>query len=243
MHSEHGLPSLEDSSYELGLTDPPYNLGFKGIPSSKNEIWLKNQRTKKIWYDDKMSESDYFNWCFSWFEQLKRVSQFIIFTPGYKNFKKWLFQYPELEFGVFTRRTAQGGCPIASFRRFEPYFVWNIQQIRKLHNRLKIAWINIKQIVTQQNCLEYIHPCPKPFELWDRFITELKPVSVIDPFLGSGTTAEVCEYLGIRWLGFEKEERYAPDIEKRVKNGQKKRNVQKLERFLKPCELEKINQY
>jgi DNA modification methylase len=47
----------------------------------------------------------------------------------------------------------------------------------------------------------------------------LKPKSVLDPFLGSGTTAEVCSQLKVSWLGFEIKVEYKADIEKRISFG------------------------
>ncbi len=39
---------------------------------------------------------------------------------------------------------------------------------------------------------------------------------ILDPFMGSGTTAEVAERLGRRWLGIELNEKYRPLIEERT---------------------------
>jgi DNA modification methylase len=72
---------------------------------------------------------------------------------------------------------------------------------------------------------KYIHPCPNNERLYKLIISQIKPKSVLDPFLGSGTTAEVCEELGIHWLGYEIMEDYIPDIEKRIKRGIKNRKL------------------
>jgi site-specific DNA-methyltransferase (adenine-specific) len=63
----------------------------------------------------------------------------------------------------------------------------------------------------------FLHPSPKSRYLWYYILNKLKPSSVIDPFLGSGTTAEVCTKLGIPFLGYEINEVYSQDIEKRLK--------------------------
>ncbi len=67
----------------------------------------------------------------------------------------------------------------------------------------------------------YIHPCPKDPKLWKYIIGNIKPKSVLDPFMGSGTTAEICTKLGIPWLGYEINEVYSQDINKRLKNCKK----------------------
>ena len=45
------------------------------------------------------------------------------------------------------------------------------------------------------------------------------PCTVLDPFLGSGTTAAVAEYLGRRWIGCELNEEYAELARQRIAEG------------------------
>jgi len=62
------------------------------------------------------------------------------------------------------------------------------------------------------------HPSPKPIEYYmailQRFSDELQ--SVLDTFLGSGTTAVACERLKRRWIGIEIEEKYCEISAKRI---------------------------
>ena len=41
---------------------------------------------------------------------------------------------------------------------------------------------------------------------------------VLDPFIGSGTTAVVCKKMGIKYIGFELEEEYFNIATERLKN-------------------------
>jgi len=49
--------------------------------------------------------------------------------------------------------------------------------------------------------------------------SKIQTESVCDPFLGSGTTAQVCESLGISWIGFETNLQYRQDIRNRIREG------------------------
>jgi site-specific DNA-methyltransferase (adenine-specific) len=49
-------------------------------------------------------------------------------------------------------------------------------------------------------------------------ILAMKSDVVLDPFMGSGTTAIACEELGIRWKGFELSERYYQIAKARIRN-------------------------
>ena len=65
-----------------------------------------------------------------------------------------------------------------------------------------------------KNC----HPTVKPIKLMEylvRLVTPSKGI-VLDPFLGSGTTAIVCKKLGFNWIGIEKEEEYCKIAEARI---------------------------
>lgn len=62
------------------------------------------------------------------------------------------------------------------------------------------------------------HPSQKPEALIERIIRSSSALGelVVDPFLGSGTTAVVAERLGRRWIGIEKDAAYAKMAEKRL---------------------------
>jgi len=76
----------------------------------------------------------------------------------------------------------------------------------------------------------YEHPTIKPLKLTERHIEHITKENdvVLDPFLGSGTTAMACKSLGREYIGFEIDEKYyniATDrlnnitqVERRAKN-------------------------
>ena len=64
-----------------------------------------------------------------------------------------------------------------------------------------------------------VHPTQKPLALMLWCISKAKnPQSVIDPFLGSGTTLAACKKLGIRGVGIEREEKYCEIAVRRILN-------------------------
>lgn len=67
----------------------------------------------------------------------------------------------------------------------------------------------------------YGHPCPKPlkFKSWliDKFSD--KNSSIIDPFMGSGTTLRAAKNLGRKAIGIEIEEKYCEIAAKRCRQG------------------------
>ena len=63
------------------------------------------------------------------------------------------------------------------------------------------------------------HPTQKPEAMLERIITASsnKGDIVLDPFMGSGTTAFVAKKLKRNWIGIEKENKYIKLIKNRIK--------------------------
>jgi site-specific DNA-methyltransferase (adenine-specific) len=67
------------------------------------------------------------------------------------------------------------------------------------------------------------HPCPKP-ERWMRWAVEkcsLPNQTILDPFMGSGTTGVACVQLDRKFIGIEIEERYFDIACKRIEEAYK----------------------
>jgi site-specific DNA-methyltransferase (adenine-specific) len=60
------------------------------------------------------------------------------------------------------------------------------------------------------------HPAPFPVELAHRCIQSTHAQVVLDPFMGSGTTALAAELLGRHWIGIEQSQRYCDDANERL---------------------------
>jgi DNA modification methylase len=54
------------------------------------------------------------------------------------------------------------------------------------------------------------HPCPKPVGAWKWLVDKTAPAmgTVLDPFMGSGTTGVACANLGRSFIGIELERKY-----------------------------------
>ena len=65
-----------------------------------------------------------------------------------------------------------------------------------------------------------LHPTQKPLKLIQQVLltASKKGDLVLDPFIGSGTTAVVAKALGRNWIGIEKEKRYVDLATNRIFN-------------------------
>lgn len=212
LDENEGLPSLPDKSIDLGLTDFPYNLGMKkGFKGDNYEGKGKILDIKKF-YNDKMKPKDYKNFCFSVFEQLKRICKGIVFTAGYKNRYIWFRRKEEFEIIFWVNHYRRGGTKIANYNWFELILCWGEFN----HKFSKTVFEYNSGFNMVFDYMDLVHPHPKPRKLYKWIIKSVKPKSVIDPFVGSGATAEVCKKLNIPWIGYEINEIYKQDIERRL---------------------------
>ena len=62
------------------------------------------------------------------------------------------------------------------------------------------------------------HPCPKALNFWKKLITDFSDEKdyILDPFMGTGTTALACEVLDRNWIGFELYPEYKNIIKRRI---------------------------
>jgi site-specific DNA-methyltransferase (adenine-specific) len=64
---------------------------------------------------------------------------------------------------------------------------------------------------------ENLHPTQKPVQLIEKYIRVLDCESVIDPFMGSGTTLVAAKNLGRKAIGIEVEEKYCEIAAERLR--------------------------
>ncbi len=71
------------------------------------------------------------------------------------------------------------------------------------------------------------HPSPKPISYMIQLLLKFTDENdlIVDPFLGSGTTAIACEELKRKWIGIEIEEKYCEIAAKRIENERKQRKL------------------
>jgi DNA modification methylase len=80
-------------------------------------------------------------------------------------------------------------------------------------------WIRPEAARTRSN----VHPTVKPVDLMRHLVRLVTPPGgiVLDPFLGSGSTAIACELEGFPWIGIEKDESYVAIAEARLNGTQR----------------------
>lgn len=214
------MKSIKDNEFELGFTDPFYNIDFKGYTSEtiKNLFYKSNR--KVIHYKDKMNHEDYLIWCKQWFKELQRITKYQLIYCGNINLSMWYNNFEVESLLPVIKKNSTFGSKIALFAPFYP-LIW-LGDIPKQKLQTNVIYDERNNSTFQIKNL--IHPSPKSWQVAADLFKQLKPKSVIDIFAGSGSTFAACEYLGIYWRGYEIKEEYSSDIQKHILLGIRRRN-------------------
>jgi DNA modification methylase len=171
------------------LTDPPYNVG------------LEYKST-----DDSKTKADYLDWCREWFDITEVYCSKRIVFVGNVNFKDWLSAFNPEYIGIWDKgdgATTHGY--ITQYTLWEPVF---------FHGKFKrVRHNDVFRFVAGTTKID--HPCPKPVALIEDIVKNFCNETVLDLFLGSGSTLIACEKLGRKCYGMEIDPHYCSVILKR----------------------------
>jgi len=210
------MKTIPDKSIDAVITDPPYNINFR---YSK--------------YKDYISEAEYIN-----------------LITNLRKYPTAIIQYPEETMRYFVPALGvpdevivwcyNSNLPrqsrLINFYKIKPKFDEirqpyknpNDKRIKEFINNTKsdgariYDWFSDIQQVKNVSLDKTGHPCPLPVELIKRIIllsTSLGD-TILDPFMGSGTTGVACVQTGRNFIGIEIDPQYFAIAEKRIKDAQ-----------------------
>lgn len=232
------MRELPNDTIDYIITSPPYNMG--GSIKCKNVL---TQR-KKIGYKDKRTEEEYYNFLRSAINEMLRITKFWVFfniQPLSKN-KRVIFKligtyYDKIKEIIIWHKKR---CP-PSIREevlshnFEFIFVLSKDDAKCRsfkgvnfrnnnfgeYRRGATCWLG------EINDLFYkdrfsVEGIGAIFPIWltrdiIRIFSKENEI-ILDPFLGSGTTAVACVELGRKYIGIEINPKYCKIAEQRIKN-------------------------
>jgi site-specific DNA-methyltransferase (adenine-specific) len=190
--------ALPTRIFDSVITDPPYGVGFKYAG-----------------YED--SEA-------AWFAGvLPAVQQAISMSTRAAVFMsmKRLFDLPRPRHMVcWAKPGSTRRSPVGSASEWEPICIYG-GWLR--FNDLRI----LPDIVSHATDIKKDHPCPKPLHLmtWVVDGASKKGETVLDPFMGSGTTGVACMSQGREFVGIEIEPSYFDFACERIENAQRQQRM------------------
>ena len=120
----------------------------------------------------------------------------LVMTPG----QKMMFAYREPSaVGAFYYPAGTGSCSWG-FVGWQPIFYYGKDPILQ-DGKGRAA----NSFVSTESAEKNGHPCPKPIGQWQRLLKRVTRANetVLDPFMGSGTTGVACVKLGRSFIGIE----------------------------------------
>jgi DNA modification methylase len=126
--------------------------------------------------------------------------------PGHGNLPVWWEIARPGHVGCWYKPGNPAGGGLVQFCEWEPWLLWG--------KRMALSNVVRATITRQRDTGD--HPCPKPVLLFTELLKRAKATSVLEPFVGSGTTLVAAQRLGITAIGIELEERYCEIAAKRL---------------------------
>ncbi len=221
------LQTLDDESVDITVTSPPYNMGL--VPGGNGRGMYRPGASNKAGrfrdgygiHDDALPQAEYDDWQRRVLAECWRVSRLGVFYNHRPRVEHGLLRLPlGLDFGLPLRQiiTWDRGTGIdINLRQFctrgEHIYVF-AKSVFALadHSASGMGDVWRLGIETAQRD----HPAPFPIALPTRCIQATGARSVLDPFVGSGTTLRAAMDLGIRGVGVELEERHCASTVRRL---------------------------
>ena len=234
------LKKIPDKTFNLIFADPPYNLQI-------GEKLKRPDDSKVNGVDDKWDQFESFkhydDFCKDWLKECKRVLKdngSIWVIGSYHNIFRLGFHIQNLNYWLLNDIIWRKNNPMPNFRgtRFtnahetliwasknkKSKYTFNYQSLKCLNDDLQMrsTWnfpiCNGNERLKEKG--KKVHSTQKPEALLHRILlaSTNKNDFILDPFLGSGTTAVVAKKLGRIFYGIEKEKTYFEAANKRLKS-------------------------
>ncbi|MDC0233116.1 DNA methyltransferase [Pelagibacteraceae bacterium] len=235
------LKKIPDKSIDLVFADPPYNLQLR------DTLYRPDQTTVEAVtndWDKFETYKDYDEFCLIWLKECKRVLKdggALWVIGSYHNILRLGTSIQNLGFWILNDIIWHKTNPMPNFRgtRFtnahetllwcttsrKAKYTFNYQNLKELNDgkQMRSDWhIPIcagKERLRETNN-QRSHPTQKPEALLYRIMVSSTNVgdTVLDPFLGSGTTVVMAKKLQRNFIGFEQDKDYIKLAKKRLAN-------------------------
>lgn len=210
---EELLPAIKD--IDLVLTSPPYNLG----QTSHNGSEWRRLANGYASHDDSMPYEDYVAWqqrvlTLAWNTLSDTGAVYYQHKPRVKD--RGVILPFELNPGLPLRQIVtwnRGSGFMRQFTCYVPSYEWILIFAKE---RFRITTRDIFDVWNITPERGVAHPAPFPLRLALKAIGSTAAETVLDPFMGSGTTLRAAKDLGRKAIGIEIEEKYCEIAARRM---------------------------
>ena len=220
------MKDIPDKSIDLIVTDPPYKIisgGVTKIPTGNEPSGIFNRREKRKDWSDNARSGKLFNhneirfeeWLPDVFRVLKEKSHFYVMCND-RNMQEMLNECEKVGFKLVNILVwKKNNCTPNRYYMKNSEFILLFRKggARTINNAGSKQCMEIPNIIGNK-----LHPTEKPVELMEIFINNSSNPNdtVLDPFIGSGTTGVACKNLNRNFIGIELDDKYFEIAKERI---------------------------
>ncbi len=206
------LPTLPAGSVDAVITDPPWGVNLRA-KRAKRRGGGQTEREGSYAHED---TPEYIGAVvIPAIAECMKIASCVVVLPGVRN--AWMYPQPD-DVGCFYSGSGTGlgkwgfTCmqPILYYGK-DPYLA------KRLGSRP-----NSNGKVYPNDANKIAHPCAKPIQMMQWLVARasLDGMTVLDPFMGSGTTGVACVQAGRNFIGIELDAGYFEIAQKRIADAQ-----------------------
>ncbi len=227
------LKKIEQNSVDMIFADPPY-----GMSKSKGLSWAFSSHVtmQEVW--DIFTRDELFEFNMNWISESLRVlkpgGSFWVYGSFHNIYQLgFIMQHLNMKINnsiVWFKPNAQPNITTRMFTESTEHLIWavkdhskkkwvfNYEKMKELNDGKQMRNMWSIPVTPKSEKWAGNHPTQKPFELLKRVILSSTVVgdTVLDPFLGSGTTSVVAEFYSRNSIGIEINNDYVNLIKTRL---------------------------
>ena len=202
------MKGIEDKSIDLIITDPPYGINYQS-----------NMRVISKKFD--ILENDNNDFRYMIYNKINRILKDNCVTLIFCSYKNYANDYQELKKYFDIKNVIiwdKGGGGIGDLQHSLSTDYEMIIACHKGARKINGKRIGSVWHVNKVDPIKMQHPTQKPvgiFRMLIRIYSNKNDI-VLDPFIGSGTTAVACKELGRKYIGIEISEEYCEVARRRI---------------------------
>lgn len=222
------LPEIPDGFASMLLTDPPYSSGglFRSdrSPATSDKYQTSDAAKKPEFFGDNRDERSFVKWSVMWMSECFRAMHDGANAIVFSDWRQIANTADAMQIAGFVfrgivpwRKTINVRPQPNSFRNECEYALWFSKGKIDRHSTAGAKYLAGAYAMPGPYGDERIHSTQKPLELI-KALMEIAPEGcvVLDPFMGSGTTAVAAIETGRHFIGFEMSAEYCAIANERV---------------------------
>jgi site-specific DNA-methyltransferase (adenine-specific) len=197
------MKGIPDKCVDVVVMDPPYGVNL-GVSAN-------NQKFDRKEYDSMQDTPEFvIPMVNKVLQECFRLSDRVVMTPGVRN----MFAYPKPDHVGSFFYPAASGTNSWGFSCWQPIYFYGKDPYGGKGSKPD-SFKSTEQTIPNG------HPCPKPLNQWRWLLgrVSLPGEIVLDPFIGSGTTARAAIDLGRKFIGIEISPEYCKIATDRLRQG------------------------